>query len=77
LDFPFDSNAAFLAGLQPVRLSYQPPTNNISLTTNQSPATSLQYFSLRINQHQPSATSQTNRLLVGLALCVLEATQTQ
>jgi hypothetical protein len=33
-----------------------------SLTTNQPPATSQQYFSLRINQHQPSATSQTNRL---------------
>jgi hypothetical protein len=37
--------------LQAVRLAYQPP------------ATSQQYFSLRINQHQPSATSQTNRLL--------------
>jgi hypothetical protein len=34
-----------------------------SLRTNQSPATSQQYFSLRTNQHQPSATSQTNRLL--------------
>jgi hypothetical protein len=34
-----------------------------SLTTNQPPATSQQYFSLRTNQHQPSATSQTNRLL--------------
>jgi hypothetical protein len=33
-----------------------------SLTTNQPPATSQQYFSLRTNQHQPSATSQTNRL---------------
>jgi uncharacterized lipoprotein YmbA len=35
-----------------------------SLTTNQPPATSQQYFSLRTNQHQPSATSQPNRLLV-------------
>jgi hypothetical protein len=35
-----------------------------SLTTNQPPATSQQYFSLRTNQHQPSATSQTNRLIV-------------
>jgi hypothetical protein len=33
-----------------------------SLTINQPPATSQQYFSLRINQHQPSTTSQTNRL---------------
>jgi hypothetical protein len=33
-----------------------------SLTTNQPPATSQQYFSLRTNQHQPSVTSQTNRL---------------
>jgi hypothetical protein len=33
-----------------------------SLRTNQPPATSQQYFSLRTNQHQPSATSQTNRL---------------
>jgi hypothetical protein len=33
-----------------------------SLTTNQPPVISQQYFSLRTNQHQPSATSQTNRL---------------
>jgi hypothetical protein len=33
------------------------------LTTNQPPATSQQYSSLRTNQHQPSATSQPNRLL--------------
>jgi hypothetical protein len=33
-----------------------------SLRTNQPPATSQQYFSLTTNQHQPSATSQTNRL---------------
>jgi hypothetical protein len=32
------------------------------LTTNQPPATSQQYFSLGTNQHQPSTTSQTNRL---------------
>jgi hypothetical protein len=35
-----------------------------SLRTNQPPATSQQYFSLRTNQHQPSATSQTNRLKI-------------
>jgi hypothetical protein len=34
-----------------------------SLRTNQPPAISQQYFSLRANQHQPSATSQMNRLL--------------
>jgi hypothetical protein len=33
-----------------------------SLTTNQPPATSQQCSSLRTNQHQPSATSQPNRL---------------
>jgi hypothetical protein len=36
-----------------------------SLTTNQPPATSQQYSSLRTNKHQPSATSQPNRLLSG------------
>jgi hypothetical protein len=41
------------------------------LTTNQPPATSQQYFSLRINQHQPPATSQTNRLLVSTIGSVL------
>jgi hypothetical protein len=35
-----------------------------SLRTNQPPAISQQYFSLRTNQHQPTATSQTNRLLI-------------
>jgi hypothetical protein len=35
-----------------------------SFRTNQPPATSQQYFSLRTNQHQPSATSQTNRLYI-------------
>jgi hypothetical protein len=34
-----------------------------SLKTNQPPVTSQQYFSVRTNQHQPSATSQTNRLM--------------
>jgi hypothetical protein len=33
-----------------------------SLRTNQPPAISQQYVSLRTNQHQPSATSQKNRL---------------
>jgi hypothetical protein len=43
----------------------QPPETSqqyFSLRTNQPPETSQQYFSLRTNQHQPSATSQTNRL---------------
>jgi hypothetical protein len=35
-----------------------------SFRTNQSSATSQQYLSLRTNQHHPSATSQTNMLLV-------------
>jgi hypothetical protein len=35
------------------------------LRTNQPPATSQQYSSLRTNQHQPSATSQPNRLPAG------------
>jgi hypothetical protein len=35
-----------------------------SLRINQPPATSQQYFSLRTNQHQPSATSQPNRLYI-------------
>jgi hypothetical protein len=33
-----------------------------SLRTNQPPATSQQYSSFRTNQHQPSATSQPNKL---------------
>jgi hypothetical protein len=40
----------------------QPPASSTFLRTNQPPATSQQYFSLRTNQHQPSATSQPNRL---------------
>jgi hypothetical protein len=39
-----------------------------TLRTNQPSATSQQYFSLRTNQHQPSATSQTNRLLTSEAI---------
>jgi hypothetical protein len=35
-----------------------------SLTSNQPQATSQQYSSLRTNQHQPSATSQPNKLLL-------------
>jgi hypothetical protein len=42
-----------------------------SLRTNQPPATSQQYSSLRTNQHQPSATSQSNRL--GMAIAALGA----
>jgi hypothetical protein len=56
--------------LRPFRLAYQPPSLGLSTTsqqyfslrTNQPPATSQQYSSLRTNQHQPSATSQPNRL---------------
>jgi hypothetical protein len=38
-----------------------------SLRTNQPLATSQQYSSLRTNQHQPSATSQPNRLGIFLS----------
>jgi hypothetical protein len=37
-----------------------------SLRTNQPSATSQQQFSLRTNQHQPSATSQPNRLSMAI-----------
>jgi hypothetical protein len=37
---------------------------HFSLRINQPPTTSQQYFSLGTHQHQPSATSQTNRLPV-------------
>jgi hypothetical protein len=51
----------------PVRWAYQPPANSTLLleqTSHQQPArTSQQCSSLRTNQHQPSATSQPNRLL--------------
>jgi hypothetical protein len=43
-------------GLSATRQQY------FSLRMNQPPATSQQYSSLRTNQHQPSATSQPNRL---------------
>jgi hypothetical protein len=53
---------------RPVRLAYQPPANSTFLseqTSHQQPVrTSQQYSSLRTNQHQPSATSQPNRLHV-------------
>jgi hypothetical protein len=53
---------------RPVRLAYQPPANSTFLseqTSHQQPArTSQQYSSLRTNQHQPSATSQPNRLFL-------------
>jgi hypothetical protein len=42
---------------RPVRLACQPPASSTFLSEQ----TSQQYFSLRTNQHQPSATSQTNR----------------
>jgi hypothetical protein len=41
---------------RPVRLAYQPlASSNFSLRTNQPPAFSQQYFSLRTNHHQPPA----------------------
>jgi hypothetical protein len=43
---------------RPVRLAYQPPANSTFLSEQ----TSHQYFSLSTNQHQPSATNQTNKL---------------
>jgi hypothetical protein len=39
-----------------------------SLRPNQPPTTNQQYFSLRTNQHQPSTTSQTDRLLVWMRI---------
>jgi hypothetical protein len=48
---------------RPVRLPYPPPiSSTFFLRTNQPTTISQQYFSLRTNQHQPLATSQTNRL---------------
>jgi hypothetical protein len=49
-------NSACSLGLSATSQQY------FSLRTNQPPATSQQYSSLRTNQHQPSATSQPNRL---------------
>jgi hypothetical protein len=48
-----------------VRLISRQPTNQqyFSLETNQPSASGQRYFSLRKNQHQPPATSQTNRLM--------------
>jgi hypothetical protein len=45
-------------------LAYQPPAGSTFLSEQ----TSHQYFSLRINQYQPSATSQTNRCQAELIL---------
>jgi hypothetical protein len=74
-----DKDALWLMVVRPVRLAYQPPasstflsdqtsheqpTSRTFLRPNQPRATSQPYFSLRTNQHQPSATSQTNRLVV-------------
>jgi hypothetical protein len=54
--------------MQPVRSAYQPPASSTFLSeriSHQQPAaTSHQYSSLRTNQHQPSATSQPNRLMI-------------
>jgi hypothetical protein len=43
-----------------------------SLRTNQPPATSQYYFSLTANQHQPSDTSQTNRLYMSKGVEIFE-----
>jgi hypothetical protein len=53
-------NTFLLSNIHPIRLAYQPPANNTFLSEQ----TSQQYFSLRTNQHQPPATSQTNRLII-------------
>jgi hypothetical protein len=54
--------------LRPVHLAYQPPANStfISEQTSNQPTTlfSQNKPAPAINQHQPSATSQTNRLSV-------------
>jgi hypothetical protein len=50
-----------IAFFRPVRLAYQPPASSIFLSEQNSQ----QYFSLRTNQHQPSATNQTNGLFMG------------
>jgi hypothetical protein len=46
----------------PVRLAYQPPANNTFLSEQTSHQQPTSNTFLRTNQHQPSATSQTNRL---------------
>jgi hypothetical protein len=52
-------------GLPPCSLGLSATSQQyFSLRTNQPPANSQQYFFLRTNQHQPSATSQTNRLCI-------------
>jgi hypothetical protein len=68
-DFSWGGAATLFVWLishQPAVLFFQnkPVTSQqyFSFRTNQPPATSQQYFSLGTNQHQPSATSQTNRL---------------
>jgi hypothetical protein len=48
-----------------------------SLRRNQPPGTSQQYSSLRTNQHQPSATSQPNRLCAPLRLSLQPAVRDQ
>jgi hypothetical protein len=46
--------------MRPVRLAYQPPASSTFLSQQTSHQ---QCSSLRTNQHQPSATSQPNRLM--------------
>jgi hypothetical protein len=60
------STSHFPVTTNPIRLAYQPPANSTFLseqTSHQQPVrTSQQYYSLRTNQHQPSATGQPNKL---------------
>jgi hypothetical protein len=56
----YESLGSFSFHHHHVRLAYQPPAT-VFFSQNK-PATSQQYFSIRTNQHQSSATSQTNRL---------------
>jgi hypothetical protein len=65
--FTLSSTGGGAASRHPLRCSFGLSATSqqyFSLRTNQSPSISQQYFSLRTNQHQPSATSQTNRLLI-------------
>jgi hypothetical protein len=60
--------------VQPVRLAYQPPVISTFLsqqTSHQQPTTSQYYFSLRTNQHQPSATKQAGSQMSRSLYCEL------
>jgi hypothetical protein len=49
---------------RPVRLAYQPPANSTFLSEKSATINQPALFSLRTNQHRPSATSQLNRLFI-------------